>query len=329
MGLIETVVQTTKKHLPDILVGIGVVGVIGGTVIACKDTKKLDPVLEEHKEMMDVIHEYAEKGEIKDQETGEVAPYTEQDKRRDTALTYFKTGLKVARIYLPSGAIISGSLACILGSHKILNKRNLGLTAAYTGVAETFKEYRKNIVEKFGEDADIEARYGLKAKKKKNKDGEEETTYTKTEKFVLRESDHSSFFRRKASKDDEMGSKWWDEDKTMRFSNIRSIIRFQNKKLEDSKSKCIPLNAVLDAMDLPPKKDGWVLGYKLPAAYPVDENGFPMVIDPEIWCLTNNGESYIKKGIDDILDPDKRNLLLIDDEEMLIDFSKNLVPIYE
>ena len=126
-----------------------------------------------------------------------------------------------------------------------------------------------------------------------------------------------------------MGSKWWDEDKTMRFSNIRSIIRFQNKKLEDSKSKCIPLNAVLDAMDLPPKKDGWVLGYKLPAAYPVDENGFPMVIDPEIWCLTNNGESYIKKGIDDILDPDKRNLLLIDDEEMLIDFSKNLVPIYE
>lgn len=324
MGIVEKVVQATKKHLPDILVGIGVVGVIGGTVIACKDTKKLDPVLEEHKEMMDVIHESAEKGEIKDQETGEIAPYTEQDKRRDTALTYFKTGWKVARIYLPSGAIISGSLACILGSHKILNRRNLGLTAAYTGIAETFKEYRNNIIEKFGEDADIEARYGLKAKKKKNKDGEEETTYVKTEKFALRETDHSRFFRRKTEKNDPLGSKWWDEDKTMRFSNIRSIIRFQNKRLEDSKSKCLPLNMVLDAFDLPPAKDGWVMGYKLPMAYPVDENGFPQVIDPEIYCLTKNGDSYVKKSVDEILDPDRRTLLLIDDEETLIDFSKNL-----
>ena len=328
MGIVETVVQTTKKHLPDILVGIGVVGVIGGTVIACRDTKKLEPVLEEHKEQMDLIHKIAEEGEIKDQETGEVAPYTEQDKRRDTALTYFKTSLKVARVYLPSGAIISGSLACILGSHKILNKRNLGLTAAYTGIAETFKEYRQNIIEKYGEEADVEARFGLKAKKKKNKDGEEETLYAKTEKFALKESDHSRFLREKSA-EDPTGSKYWDRDKTMMFSSLRSIVRFLNKNLEECKSGCIPLNKVLDAFDLPPAKDGWVLGFKLPPAYPVDEMGFPMVIDPDIYCLTNGGQAYVKKSIDEVADPIKRSKLLIDDEEILIDFSKNLVPVYE
>ena len=43
-------------------------------------------------------------------------------------------------------------------------KRNLALVAAYTAVDKGFKDYRKNVVDRFGERVDKELRYGIKAK---------------------------------------------------------------------------------------------------------------------------------------------------------------------
>ena len=36
-----------KKHSPEILVGVGVIGAVTSTVMACKATTKLSPVLDE------------------------------------------------------------------------------------------------------------------------------------------------------------------------------------------------------------------------------------------------------------------------------------------
>ena len=67
-----------KQHSPEILVVTGVVGTVVSTVLACKATTKVNFVLEETKEKVDIIHEGVEKGEVKGYlENGEVGmvPY--------------------------------------------------------------------------------------------------------------------------------------------------------------------------------------------------------------------------------------------------------------
>ena len=46
-----------QKHSPEILMGVGVVGVVTSTVMACKATMKLNDILEESKETRDKIKE--------------------------------------------------------------------------------------------------------------------------------------------------------------------------------------------------------------------------------------------------------------------------------
>ena len=44
-----------RKYSPEILAGVGVVGVIASTVMACKATTKLNDILAESKEQLDKI----------------------------------------------------------------------------------------------------------------------------------------------------------------------------------------------------------------------------------------------------------------------------------
>ena len=62
-----------KKHSPEILVVTGVIGTVVSAVMACKATTKVSDILEETKETIDIIHEGAEKGEIRGKE------YTQED----------------------------------------------------------------------------------------------------------------------------------------------------------------------------------------------------------------------------------------------------------
>jgi hypothetical protein len=52
------------------------------------------------------------------------------------------------------------SIAALTRSHNILNERNAALTAAYAALDKGFKEYRHRVVEKYGEDQDLEFRHG-------------------------------------------------------------------------------------------------------------------------------------------------------------------------
>ena len=47
---------TLKKHSPEILVFTGIGGMIGSTAMACKATRRLDPVLEKHKQDAEAVH---------------------------------------------------------------------------------------------------------------------------------------------------------------------------------------------------------------------------------------------------------------------------------
>lgn len=146
-----------RKHSPEILAGVGVVGVVGSFVMACKATTKLNDILDESKEQLDKIKEVVADPAYADK-------YDEHDAKSDTTITYVQTGLKVVKLYAPSVILCAGSLGCLLASNNILRKRNAALTAAYATIDKSFKEYRKRVSERFGEEVEKEIRYNIKAK---------------------------------------------------------------------------------------------------------------------------------------------------------------------
>lgn len=305
MELLNKVVSTVKKKSPEFLVFTGIAGVVVGTVLVAKEARKMDPIIEEHKAVIKDIHDTKENREEQE--------YSEKDKRKDLAIAYAKTGTKFAKLFLPGGLVLVGSVACILQSHKILNKRNLGLTAAYTGLSTVFEEYRKNIVDKFGEEADLEARYSIKASKLKGKKGEEgETVYQETDKTGTNPDDHSRFF--------DASSIYWDKSPNINLMTIHSAEVNLNRKLKTNRDHKVSLSECLNALDLLPAKDGRVLGYEWrPGIDPVDENGVPQVIKIPIYSLNNKGKKILK-SVDEIISEGR------DEPVMLLDFP-NLITI--
>ena len=144
-----------KKHSPEILLVSGMVGLVTSTVMACKATTKANDIMEQSKKDVDTIRTVLE------DET--VEQYTIEDSRKDLAIVYTQTGVKLARTYGP--AVILGvlSVSSILASNNILRKRNVALAAAYATVDKSFKEYRKRVVDKFGEEVERELRHDIKA----------------------------------------------------------------------------------------------------------------------------------------------------------------------
>ena len=138
---------TLKKHSPEILVFTGIGGMIGSTVIACKATRRLDPVLEKHKQDAEAVHKKYER--VKD----------ERAEKHDLTKVYMKTGVEFVKLYGPSVAVGALSVTGILTSNNILRKRNMALAAAYAAVDAGFKQYRGRVIQRFGEDVDRELRF--------------------------------------------------------------------------------------------------------------------------------------------------------------------------
>lgn len=139
---------SVTKHSPEILVFTGIAGVVTSAVMACKATRKLDPVLEAHKQNAEAVHKkYA-------------ADKDENAEKRELTRVYLKTGVGFVKLYGPSVTLGALSITGILASNNILRKRNLALAAAYTAIDTSFKQYRGRVVERFGEQVDKELRIG-------------------------------------------------------------------------------------------------------------------------------------------------------------------------
>lgn len=143
-----------KKYTPEILTAVGVVGIVASTVMACKATLKAEDVISEANQKLEKIH-YAQEN-IPEEE------YSNTDYKHDLTIAYVQTGVGFVKLYGPSVALGVASIACILGAHNIMRKRNLALVAAYNAVSQGFDEYRKRVVDELGVEKDKQFRYGVK-----------------------------------------------------------------------------------------------------------------------------------------------------------------------
>lgn len=181
-----------KKHSPEILVVTGVIGIVTSTIMACKATTKVNDIVAESKETIDKIHDCVGK----DLHTSDGEEYTQEVANKDLAIVYTQTALKFVKLYGPSVLIGAASIGCMIGSNRILRKRNIALAAALTTVEKSFKDYRGRVIDRFGKDLDRELRFGIKAKEIKEKVIDEngnETTVTKTVEVVDPNTAHSLY----------------------------------------------------------------------------------------------------------------------------------------
>jgi Family of unknown function (DUF6353) len=144
-------VLTTRKYSPEILFGTGIVLTVTTVVLASRATLKMDSVLREAEENEEKI----KKAEGLGSEN-----YTDEDSLKDKSLNRLQTGIKIAKLYAPAFAVGLVAVGCLTGSHVILSRRNVALTAAYAAVDRGFKEYRARVVNEYGKEKDREFRYG-------------------------------------------------------------------------------------------------------------------------------------------------------------------------
>ncbi len=250
-----------KKHSPEILIAAGVVGTVASTVLACKATTKASDILEDTKNQIDAIHKVSEDEAYADQ-------YTPEDAKKDMTIVYAQTGVKFAKLYAPAVVLGALSISCILGSHNILRKRNVALTAAYATVSKSFKDYRSRVVDRFGETVDHELKHAIKAQKIEEVTIDDETGKEKKVKKTVDVSgidgysDYARFF--------DEASSHWEKNAEYNLMFVRAQQNYANDLLKARGH--VFLNEVYDMLDIPRTKAGQVVGWVYNPDNPVGDN---------------------------------------------------------
>lgn len=245
---------TIKKNSPEILLGAGIVGFVGTIVLACRATCRADEVLEFHRRKIKDINDAKE---IADADPEGEMSYDIEIYRQDKAIRYLKTTGSLAKLYAPTVAVGTLSLACILTSRNIMQKRYLGVVAAYNGLSAAFEEYRKRVRDEYGEGLDKHFRYGTtyeelpvydeNGKKTKEK---EQVEKTETE-MVMPTDDSCRFF--------DSSNPNWDKNPTFSMMWLRGQQNILNDILHTRGH--VFLNEVYDALGFPHTPQGAVLGW--------------------------------------------------------------------
>lgn len=130
--LVKSVRVTTKKHSPEILMGIGIAGMITTTVMAVRATPKALERIEEAEE--------------------------EKYVNENADITTIEVVRAALPCYIPSIIIGVVSVGCLIGANSANARRNAALATAYALSESTLKEYQEKVIEEIGEKKEREVR---------------------------------------------------------------------------------------------------------------------------------------------------------------------------
>ena len=280
-----------RKHSPEILVASGIVGVVTSTVMACKATTKIDEVLAESKEHIEVTKKYVEENSFSEK-------YTENDYKKDLTIMYTQRGISLAKLYAPAVVLGTVSITAILAGHNILRKRNVALAAAYATVDKGFKEYRARVIERFGKELDKELKYNIKAKDIEEIKVNEKTGKEDIEKKTVDVADPNTYSDYARFFDD--GCTGWTKDPEYNLMFLKDQQRYANDRLKTK--GCLFLNEVYDMLGIPRTKAGACVGWIFDEKHP-------------------NGDNFVDFGIYDLYNERKRDFVNGYERTILLDFN--------
>lgn len=139
-AIVKSVSGTIQKRLPEILTGLGVIGMGSAVVLTAKAAPKAVKSINEKKK--------------------------ELNKEK---LTVMETVEVTWKYYTPVAVTTFVSAACIIGADAVHMRRNAALAAAYTLSETTLKEYKSKVIETIGEKKEKDIRDSIaKDKLEKN-----------------------------------------------------------------------------------------------------------------------------------------------------------------
>ena len=165
-------------NAPTLLIFTGIALVTGATVAIIKSSKKaaeaFDEFAAERESLEKTIEREAQVSANEEIFSRNVTDPLEMDyilhkyrkkvkKAYGKALRkiYWKLFGKLLRIYLFKFLLWLIGVILILGSHRMMLTRLAGVTALYKGSEEAFAQYRQNVIDDLGEEADLKYRYGI------------------------------------------------------------------------------------------------------------------------------------------------------------------------
>ena len=250
MNLVPVVISTKlgrnvlrlQKTSPSILFGVGVVGVVSGTVLACRATLKMDDVLDEAANKVDKVKNFDPEG---------FQSYTEKDREHDLTLIRFQTATSIVKLYAPA-VIVSGiGIAALTSSHRILTNRNAALVAAYTTLDEAFNRYRGRVIEKYGEEQDRDFRFDTEKAEIVNPNTKKKKEITRIAPGNV--SGYARFF--------DQYSPSWSKDPEVNLFFLKCQQNYLNDLLKARGH--VFLNEVYDRIGIPRTQAGAVVGWVL------------------------------------------------------------------
>lgn len=282
-----------QKHSPEILLGIGIAGTIASTIMACRATMKVDEILDTHKENVEKINglwDQVEEGIVS------LDDYSERDKQKDLVIAYTKTTVNLVKLYGPSITLGVASIACIVTGHKILQRRNLALIAAYKAVEQGFAAYRRRVIEEHGEEADYMYKHGLRKQEitemaYTDEDGVKHKAQKKQ--VIVEDPNGLSVYARFFDE----GCDQWSKNPEYNLMFLRSQQNYYNDMLKARGH--VFLNEVYDALGIPRTQAGAIVG----------------------WVIGENGDNFIDFGVFDGDRPRARDFVNGYERSILLDFN--------
>lgn len=139
-NMASDVKSTMVKNAPGILVGVGIVGMVGTTILAVRATPKAIKLIENKKRELEV-----------------------------DSLTPVETVKTTWKCYIPAAVTGVTSTACLIGASSVSARRNAALATAYNLTKVALSDYKDAVVETIGEKKEQTVRDTV-AKKKIERD---------------------------------------------------------------------------------------------------------------------------------------------------------------
>lgn len=300
---VKTAKFTAKKYSPEILLGVGIVGVGVSTVLACKATLKVEGVLDIYEETMDKVDLALEKEELKAQRYDNLEEidilYTLEDAKKDRLTIKAQTAVQFVKLYGPSITLMGASIGCILGAHRIMTKRQVALVAAYKVMEEAFSTYRGRVVSELGEVKDAHFMYGTTTVEEMEtiEDENGKKKKVKTEKEELVPGAKLSGFARLFEEEHPdqygawVGSTQWSPVHEYNLSFLQRKEQYFNDKLVVK--GFVTINEVYEELGFPPTEAGMICGWRYKSSRGDGYISFmPRGIDGN-WIMGTDGDSVV------------------------------------
>lgn len=288
-----------KKYSPEILLGVGIVGGVTATVMACRATSKLPEIMDEHEEATTNIamNENAILSASAANDWRGVEDDALHELKKEKTKIYLHTTVNVVKVYAPAVGFGAASIACILGSFGILKGRNAALMAAYSVLNDRFVAYRQRVRDDLGEEADKKYLYGTHKEiievEEIGKNGK--VKKVKKEIEVAHPDDLSPYCK---CFDETCVN--WDKDPDYNKLFLTRQQNWANDKLKAQGH--IFLNEVYDMLGFPRTKAGQVIGW---------------VYDPEY----GEGDGYVDFGLFNIHNECSRDFVNGYESRIWLDFN--------